>query len=79
MGEKEKAKELIEKFIPYAHFWVHDFGNQKDYNIERLENAKQCALICVDEMLHVSWFTHKNKIEYRYWQNVKTEIENFEQ
>ena len=48
---KQKAKELVDRFKPHAHFWVHDLGRQKDYDEEQLENAKQCALICVDEKI----------------------------
>jgi hypothetical protein len=51
MTPKEKAEELVDKFKPHSHFWVHDLGRQKDYEIEQLENAKQCALIAVDEKI----------------------------
>jgi len=64
---KEKAKELVEKFKPHSHFWVHDFGRQKDYDIEQLENAKQCALIAVDELIE--------ETGAKYWYDVKQEIE----
>ncbi len=77
MGKKEKAKELIEKFYN-KQIEVLNKHLTTPLNEIELEIAKESALICVDEMLHVSWFTHKNKIEYRYWQNVKTEIENYE-
>jgi hypothetical protein len=71
MTPKEKAKELVDKFKPYSHFWVHDLGRQKDYEIEQLENAIQCALIAVEE-LHIQ----TNKIiESKYWLDVKKEIE----
>jgi hypothetical protein len=84
MTPKEKAKELVDKFRPHSHFWVHDLGRQKDYDIEQLENAKQCALIAVDEILKSK---KQNIIHfYRcgdefcecggYWQEVKQEILN---
>ena len=71
MDAKEKAKELVDKFKPHSHFWVHDLGRQKDYEIEQLENAKQCALICVDEIMsdYQSWVTNE------FWLEVKQEIE----
>jgi hypothetical protein len=85
MTPKLKAKELIEKFKPHSHFWVHDLGRQKDYDIEQLENAKQCALIAVDEIFeHINYIfqeLEKDKLpnkfddEIEYWNEVKKEIE----
>ena len=42
---EQKANELIEKFNPYC------YGNDYDNGAEAEENAKQCALICVEEMI----------------------------
>lgn len=39
------------------------------------DGNKQCALICVDEMLKLLWHTHKNETEYRDYQQVKQEIQ----
>ena len=76
MTPQEKALELVDKFKPYSHFWVNDFGTQKEYELERLENAKECALIAVDEiidaLLHHSW---QNKNEISFYEEVKQEIE----
>ena len=58
MTPKEKAQELVDKFIPFAD--TYHYGN--------LANAKQCALIAVDEIL-------KLRIAIPYWQEVKQEIE----
>ena len=44
--QKKKAKELIEKFSPHSHSDWHDDGGWN--NVQLLENAKQCAIICVD-------------------------------
>jgi len=77
MDAKEKAKELVDKFKPHSHFWVHDLGRQKDYEIEQLENAKQCALIAVDELKKSNPFEKDflyNGNAY-YWNEVKREIE----
>jgi 5'-3' exonuclease len=69
MTSKEKAKELVDKFKPHSHFWVHDLGRQKDYEIEQLENAKQCALIAVDLAIEY------NDFHIEFLQEVKQEIE----
>jgi hypothetical protein len=78
MTPKEKAEELVDRFKPHSHFWVHDLGTQKDYNIEQLENAKQCALISSDEVLKLAnlmdgGFSFEKEI--KYWHEVKKEIE----
>ena len=49
MTPKEKAKELVETFENYASGLNNDVFD--DY--ECLKNAKQCALIAVDEILNV--------------------------
>jgi len=56
MTPKEKAKELVDKFYEILPYWVNE------------QDAKQCALIAVDEIL-------KDTINIYYWQEVKTEIE----
>jgi hypothetical protein len=73
MTAKEKAKELVEKFEDFADYHDCDVFTQ----IERLKiNAKQCALIAVDEIL-ISF----NDFEYYpedlkcYWEAVIKEIE----
>ena len=45
----KKAKELVEMFRDYSHT---DFiQNKGGYQMKsQIESAKQCALICVDEM-----------------------------
>lgn len=78
MTPKEKAIELVEKMKPYSHFWVHDLGSQKDYDIEQLENAKQCAIIAVDEMINLLMTMNKYMMfpeQVEYLQKVKKEIE----
>jgi hypothetical protein len=46
MTPKEKAEELVEKF-------AGGLGEKLEmYNSEILIGAKQCALICVDEILY---------------------------
>jgi len=71
MKAEDKAKELIDRFIQYTPV---------EYE---LEHAKQCALICVEEIIKTEpkyasypsvgmliWESHIN-----YWQDVKTEIQ----
>ena len=66
MTPKEKAKELFEKML------------SQQSNIEELYDAKQCALITVDEILNDDWYitTQEDLIKRKeYWQGVKQEIE----
>ena len=65
MEAKDKAIELFEKM--YNKIQPDELGKDQ-------ESAKQCALIGVDEIIEILWHTHKNEIEYRYWQEVKQEI-----
>ena len=64
MTPKQKAKELVGKFIHHAESF-HDN-----------HHAKQCALICVDEILKElkRGNIHRGTV-YKYWQEVKQEIE----
>lgn len=78
MTPKEKATELYNKFFKCKN-------ESGDYFVIPIsEDAKQCALICVDEILsgcctYVSnkdakWITDEETSEY--WQEVKQEIIN---
>ena len=64
MTTKEKAKELVEKYA--YHLWIDGVC---DY-----DNAKQCALIAVDEIM-MSIDAEDHFVLYNYWQKVKQEIE----
>ena len=68
MTPKEKAKELVDKFyyIPNSQgiFMMQDY------------QAKECALIAVDEILFVVSKYNDTQAEVSYWQEVKQEIEN---
>lgn len=71
MKAKNKAKELLDRYAPLAKYW-------DCYNDEPLEenNAKQCALIAVDEILKIELLIESVDDYYlRYWQEVKHEIE----
>ena len=80
MTPKEKAKELIEMFI----FFASNEGTTEDgfiYSDEmQMFNAKQCALIAVDEIINnnkiLKVLTQNTMHNTRYLQQVKQEIEN---
>ncbi len=72
---KEKAKQLIDSFKKYAHSNpLHD--SELFYRRLR-ENAKECALIAVDEMLSLGSLVGNSLSDtfYIFWQEVKQEIE----
>jgi hypothetical protein len=65
MTPKDKAKELVDKFMPHSN------GNSNN------NEAKQCALIAVDEICEaINWheFQVPNE-EFNYWNRVKLEIQ----
>jgi hypothetical protein len=69
MTPKEKAKELLWKYLPILEGWKYEDSNK----------AKQCALIAVDEIIKQLTPIEKapnNKSAFLYWQEVKQEIEN---
>ncbi len=49
MTQKEKAEELINKFIPHTKVF-HEVLGWEEY----IDSAKECALIAVDEILKVA-------------------------
>jgi hypothetical protein len=57
MTPKEKAEELFNKYLEINYHYYQ---------------AKDCALIAVDEILNV---IEVPSTEYKYWQEVKKEIE----
>ena len=80
MTPKEKAKELVDKFLKHNTVWIDD---ENYYYSEK--KSKQCALIAVDEILNVIPYsimdTHKGEVyfyendERNYFEEVKKEIE----
>jgi hypothetical protein len=85
--EKLKAKELFDKYFQLAESieWTDNetsvkaekFNNELGSDVLKYwhELAKRSALICVDEIIEILWHTCKNENEYRYWLEVKEEIE----
>jgi len=74
MTPKEKAKELIEKYLKLDI----EIGGQYDgYLTMKMHDAQQCALITVDEILNIDnikpYVLHKEIIEF--YQEVKQQIE----
>jgi hypothetical protein len=64
MTPKEKAKELE------STYWHKLYQIQSRVTpIELAEQAKECALICVDEVLEFD-----DRIDVKYWKEVKQEI-----
>jgi hypothetical protein len=61
MSPKEKADYLIRLMTV-------------DMNIDFWQ-TKQCAINTVDEIIELLWHTYKNEDEYRYWNQVKIELE----
>ena len=79
MKPEEKAKELVDSFLNVT-VYVDEDGNKetmKDYN--SYDTAKQCALICVDEIIETLNLDLIRCMDNRqidtYWIVVKEEIE----
>ena len=66
MTPKEKAKELVHKYVDLTDGWV--------YGIKNWNYKKQCALIAVDELIYETQFEVPN-VRQKYWIDVKYEIE----
>ena len=70
MTPKEKAEELVERFGRVIPFQDTYYSEEELYKMHK-KDAKQCALICADEILK-STFVQNNT--YNYWTEVKQEI-----
>ena len=69
MTPKEKAQELLNKYVALTDNWV--------YGIHDWKHKKQCALIAVDEILKL--VSNDLDLYYKdciYWEQVKAEIES---
>ena len=69
MTPKEKAKELVDKFMKVDSDSKTFDGFEMIYFY-----AQRCALIAVDEILNI-YSKFKEHPQYVYWQEVKQEIE----
>ena len=64
---KEKADELVDKM-----YYIGRYDDKEDYNPAMAwDRAKQCALICCNEVLGYMGADRG----YEFWTNVKQEIE----
>ena len=91
MTPKEKAKELVDRLIKTDRIcdcYCDPNLDESEYLQSKiaLESAKQCALICVDEITEILMnlrgeFMDLKNISYskteslEYWQEVKQQIE----
>ena len=69
MTQKEKAEELVDKYVSLTDGWV--------YGIKNWEYKKKCALIAVDEILNLEppELSYLEPFSKSWWQEVKQEIE----
>jgi hypothetical protein len=70
MTAKEKAKQLVGDFRIHATSRAENDG-YCEYT--RIESSRQCALICVDEMINCNTI-YMEGCYIEYWQEVKQEI-----
>jgi len=82
---RQKAKELIKLYYNFVSGWTSI--NKPNENPEvryegegmKIGRAKQCALICVGEILNEPKMKFSgngvNDLHYKFWENVKKEIE----
>jgi len=71
MTPKEKALEIAQRFGRVIPFQDTYYSEEELYKMHK-KDTKQCALICVDEILMSQHNVWENTIEY--WQDVKQEI-----
>lgn len=75
---QKKAKELLDKYLTIFKI----FGLKTPYNSKKWNKAKQCAIMCVNEMLEETktiWRPNMNKKEVvynQYWMDVLEELKN---
>ena len=78
MTHQQQASELIDKFRDYVAGYIgSSMLTNTEYPEQITRNAKQCALIAVDEILK-ALDDHSDEIvtiNTDYWQAVKAELE----
>lgn len=77
MTPKEKAKELVDKFYQTTpnETWIDEPSGEFMETYTAWGQAKQCALIAVDEILNINSVDKDFSLSF-YWQDVKDEIQN---
>jgi hypothetical protein len=80
MTPKEKAKELVDKMYNTPHCGIEHFPSKHycDCSEINFSQAKQCALVAVNEMLGLGAIVGSDLSDsfYIYWEEVKQEIKN---
>jgi len=71
MSPSNKAKEIIEKFMPLVTTWdcYYDVQLTRD---QILPDAKKCAMICIDEIINGNF---GDGYDHQFWMCVKEEVE----
>ena len=87
MNQKEKAKELIEKYKPHMYCYMGSgmLSNTYDESVV-LQNAVKCSIIAVEEIIdqweYIDTYLADGNGELnpnlKYWYQVKKELENYE-
>jgi hypothetical protein len=76
MNAKEKAKELIER---YQKIDIEIGGQYDGYLTMKLHDAKECAMVLVEEMIKEhTWKTTTafEKAQLKKWEDVKSELQS---
>ena len=81
MTPKEKAEQLISNMYNTEHCGITHFPSKKycDCSEMNIYQAKQCALIAVDEIIEEVVESADNEVKSMriiYWEKVKQEINN---
>ncbi len=90
MNQRDKSKELVKSFMPYADCMkfspMSEMGDAPEFSrLKQLENAKECALLAVDNIMTALKITtghctlnhldlNEVRHDFQYWEDVKTEI-----
>lgn len=75
MTPKEKAEELLTKYTIATWIKLDEIKF-----LTTIPTARECALIAVEEILNSRPVITDSQFEYnKYWEEVKKEIENYEQ
>lgn len=78
MDHVKKAKELVDKFMPYMYCYMGSGMLSNDYDINvAFSYAKKCAIIAVNEIIEaIDWHSFETpNAEITYWGSVINEIE----
>ncbi len=82
MDAKEKALEIMNKMRLFYGEYLDADGEPKNHYKINKSDAKQCALIAVEEILKIVpsvYLTNDEEIHsghYQYWHQVKSHLQN---